>query len=752
LTQARVDPRVTQFKRMAAVVTHEQLLHHLEKEELAGKEPLWRRGRARKELDAAAAAVEARAAADVERLLAAYAEVIAELEAALDRLRAVASSRLRGKVDDERQRLTRARASLTEAGAAVPGFDFAVIGKAVQDADRELWSFGGPLVLELNQHLQTSAVGRELQAALAANQEERRVARLHVQDVGKREGSPEALMASISAYRLMAEGLDLVTSALGKQASAPAPPSKASKVGAENTVRVVPPQELERLEQVGGLDKVKLLLRRSLGAQLENADEAARYGVRQNSVLLYGPPGTGKTLLARAVAGEYGLRFIRVTPAAVASPYQHETARNLARVFDLARQSVPCLLFLDEVDAIGSARSGLPSAEHRELVTQLLTALEEFRGVPGLVIMGATNAIEQLDPALREGRFDTKIPVPLPDGEARREILEIHLRQRAATVAWEDLNLDEVVARTTGRSGAALQTLVSMAAEEALSQRRQIGQQQLLGAIGEREGRDRTALEKPIRWEDVVLPGDLEQRLKDILQLLQHPDVAETLGISPPAGVLLYGPPGTGKTTIAKALATEVNASFYEMSAADLLSKWVGESEERVAKLFATARDNRPSIIFIDEVDALLRRRSASSAAPWEERVVSQFLRELDGLRESTGVFLVGATNRLDIIDEAVRGRRLTPLEVPLPELAGRRALLERLFAKVPLSDEVKFDELARATDGMSGADLKRLRDEVGLKAMRRNMDAGGDTAGIQVTPADFYASLQERKTAVVPD
>lgn len=242
----------------------------------------------------------------------------------------------------------------------------------------------------------------------------------------------------------------------------------------------------------------------------------------------------------------------------------------------------------------------------------------------------------------------------------------------------------------------------------------------------------------------MVLADDTRQQLKEILNVFSHPEMARDLGVKPPAGLLLHGPPGTGKTTIAKAMASQVEASFYEQSAADLMSKWAGESEQRVAKLFVKARSNRPSIIFIDELDALLRRRSADSAWKWEERVLSQFLRELDGLRGGEGVLLVGATNRLDAIDEAIVGRRLTPIEVGLPDSIGRLQLLKLLTGDMRLAKNVNLRELVAQTEGMSGADLKALRDGAGMKALSRAADNGADRKGqVAVTMADFKASLQ---------
>lgn len=447
--------------------------------------------------------------------------------------------------------------------------------------------------------------------------------------------------------------------------------------------------------------------------------------------------------MSRALAGEYGLRYLRVTPAAIAGSLTHETTANLRRLFDLAVASTPCLLLLDEVDSLASSRDDSPGSEHREVVTQLMTSLEECRATPGLVVCAATDDVDKLDTGLREGRFDVRIRVPLPDRDARREIVELHLRKRSDSVDWDDLDVDAIVNATAGRNASALEQAVTLAAQAALAEGRRIVSSDLVAAVRQGETRSRAALEERVRWDDVVLPDDTRAQLMELVDVFVKPDLARALGIQPPRGILLHGPPGTGKTTVARAMATEIHASFYEQPAADLLSKWPGESEKRVAELFARARANRPSIIFVDEIDGLLRARVGDGANRWGERVVSQFLRELDGLTAASGVLLVGATNRPDVVDPALRERGLVPVEIGLPDAAGRLELLRHLLAATSVASDVDLRELALATEGMSGADLKRLRDLAGMKTLSRGSRGGGEPAGARITADDLTTALQ---------
>lgn len=738
-------PEVSLYKRNAAFITSHTLLHPLEKQAAISEVSTFKRKKAKESFQAQWDREEELAATQAKVLLAELGGAAETMASSLAGLAALNVPELRGKVEAEEQRARHARSSIESAIEAVSRRQFGDAGAAANEAVRELWLIGGPLVVALNQALGQAAIGKEQRQLLMANVSQRQAAKAEL-EAARARGYIDSMSVTARVHMLEAEGYRLATDILSKQIRTSVPPRARAGADSSSALRVIPPQELETFSDVGGLEDVKEQLRSTIGAILESPDQAAKYHVVHNGILFHGPSGTGKTLMSRALAGEYGLRYIRFSPAAIASAYIHEAAANLQRLFELARESTPCVLFLDEVDTIASARDDQPSADHREVVTQLMNSLEEYRAIPGLVIVAATNSIDRLDSGLREGRFDAKILIPLPDPESRQEVIRVHLERRGEAVNWPTINLKELADMTSGRNAAALEAFVSLAAQAALRSGTPIAQSDLVDAVRQREGKDRLNLDHPVTWGDVVLPDETREHVMEILNVFARPDLARSLGVRPPAGILLYGPPGTGKTTIAKAMASEVSASFYEQSAADILSKWAGESEERVAKLFSKARANRPAIIFIDEVDGLLRQRSGDSSAPWEERVVSQFLRELDGLAQSDGVLLVGATNRLDIIDAAVQGRRLTPIEVGLPDGTGRLQLLKVLCKEVSLSADVDLKSIAGGTEGMSGADLKRLRDSAGMKALNRAAAEGVQTQDVAITMADLMAALEAQR------
>ena len=495
---------------------------------------------------------------------------------------------------------------------------------------------------------------------------------------------------------------------------------------------VQPPGGLIRFADVGGMDALKQEVRDTVGLMLQHPDEAERYGIEWNGILLHGPPGVGKTFFAQAIAGEYGLNFIHVSTGDLVASLVGQSARNIDRAFETAANNQPCLLFFDEFDSVAQRRGDSPDQESRRTVNQLLTSLEQHRGERRLLVMAATNSIEHLDPAvIRAGRFDRHIRIDLPDAAARLEILRTELDDRPAA---SDLDLDELVRRTEGMTPANIERVVDAAALDVFREAARTGDRleldtpHLLKAVKSLGGQDRPTVEH-WSWDSLVLPANTKAQLQQLQAVFEDPESARRFGIDPPTGLLLAGPPGTGKTTVAKVLAAQARCSFYPVSGADVMSKWVGESEDNIRRLFERARNNRPSIVFIDEIDAVAGRRGTIET---HDSHVNQLLSEIDGLSGQLGVFVVGATNRPDQIDPAMlRGGRLSrTIVLGLPDEAGRRAILRLLTARMP-TVAVRLDEIARETKGLSPADLKALAQEAGLAAMTR-----GDRAS--VTHEDF--------------
>ena len=515
---------------------------------------------------------------------------------------------------------------------------------------------------------------------------------------------------------------------------------------------VEPPDELIDFEDVGGMETLKREVRDSVGLMLKHPDDAERYGIEWNGILLHGPPGVGKTFFARAIAGEYGLNLIHVSTGDLVSSLVGGSARNIDKAFETALQNLPCLLFFDEFDSVAQRRDNTPDQESRRTVNQLLTALEAYRDERELLVMAATNSIQHLDPAvIRPGRFDRHIRIDLPDAEARRAIFRAELDDRPAA---RDIDLEELVQRTEGMTPAAISKIVDTAALEVFRKAAETGEEleldteHLLSAIERYGGQDRPTVEH-WTWDSLILPPAIKAQLQQLQAVIEDPESATRFGVDPPTGLLLAGPPGTGKTTIAKVLAAQARCSFYPISGADVMSKWVGESESNIRRLFERARENRPSIIFIDEIDAIAGRRGEVQV---HDSHVNQLLAEIDGVAGQRGVFLIGATNRPDQLDPAMlRGGRLSrTIWLGLPDEAGRLAILRLHAARMP-TVAVRFEELARETEGLSPADLKSLCQEAALAAMARSGNgAGGEASG--VTHEDFAEALQRLREGSIAE
>jgi transitional endoplasmic reticulum ATPase len=508
-------------------------------------------------------------------------------------------------------------------------------------------------------------------------------------------------------------------------------------MGGGGSFEIEPPDELTRFEDVGGMDALKQEVRDTVGLMLQHPEDADKYGIEWNGILLHGPPGVGKTFVARAIAGEYGLNLIHVSTGDLVSSMQGGSAQNIDKAFQTALDNLPCLLFFDEFDSVAQRRDATPDQESRRTVNQLLTSLEAHREERGLLVMAATNNLEQLDPAVvRPGRFDRHIRIDLPDAGARKAIFRTELDDRPAA---KDIDLDELVRRTEGMTPASISKVVDAAALEVFREAAQSGKelqldtQHLVGAIDRLGGTDRPLVEH-WSWDSLILPDPIKAQLRQLQAIIEDPESARRFGIDPPTGLLLAGPPGTGKTTVAKVLAAQARASFYPVSGADVMSKWVGESEGNIRRLFERARANRPSIVFIDEIDAIAGRRGGLET---HDSHVNQLLAEIDGVGGQKGIFIIGATNRPDQLDPALlRGGRLSrTIMLGLPDEPGRLALLHLYTSRMP-TVAVRLEEIARDTEGMSPADLKALCQEAALAAMTRGSEG-------HVTHDDFVDAIE---------
>ncbi|HEV2791163.1 MAG TPA: AAA family ATPase [Solirubrobacterales bacterium] len=502
--------------------------------------------------------------------------------------------------------------------------------------------------------------------------------------------------------------------------------------GGSGNFNVEPPSELGDFSDVGGMDSLKEEVRNTVGLVLKHPDDAERYGIEWNGILLHGPPGVGKTFFARAIAGEYGLNLMHVSTGDLIGGIQGQSAQNIDKAFQTAAQNLPCLLFFDEFDSIAQRRDNSPDQEARRTVNQLLTSLEAYRDERRLLVMAATNNVEHLDPAvIRPGRFDRQIRIDLPDAKAREAIFRAELSDRPAAA---NIELTDLVRRTEGMTPAAIEKVVDTAALEVFREATETGQEleldtdHLLRAIERYGGQDRPLIEH-WTWDSLILDSAIKAQLQQLQAVIEDPEAAVRFGVEPPTGLLLAGPPGTGKTSVAKVLAAQANCSFYPISGADVISKWVGESERNIRRLFERARANRPSIVFIDEIDAIAGSRGQVET---HDSHVNQLLSEIDGVSGQRGVFVVGATNRPDQLDPALlRGGRLSrTIVLSLPDEAGRHALLCLMTARMPTVG-VDLESLARETDGLSPADIKGLCQEAALAAMTRTAGAEGQAPAV---------------------
>ena len=523
-------------------------------------------------------------------------------------------------------------------------------------------------------------------------------------------------------------------------------------------------------DDLGGMKDTIDALREMVELPLRHPELFQRLGVDPpKGVLLHGPPGTGKTRLARAVANESEASFFHIAGPEVMGSAYGESEKKLRELFEEAAKSAPSIIFIDEIDSIAPKRGQVSGEAEKRLVAQLLTLMDGIEPRQNLVVIAATNRPEAIDEALRRpGRFDREIVVGVPDQNGRREILGIHTRGMPLA---EGVNLDDLAKRTYGFVGADLAALTREAALEAV--RRILPKINLEDSTIPTEILDALSVDTAdfenatkrvqpsamrevmvqvpdVTWDDLGGLDAARDKLREGIELpLKHPDAFRRLGIRPAKGFLLYGPPGTGKTMLAKACARESQANFISIKSSDLLSKWYGESEQQIARLFARARQVAPTVIFIDELDSLVPARGGGMGEPQvTERVVNTILAEMDGLEELNNVVLIGATNRPNLIDPALLrpGRFDELIFVGVPDEAGRKRILSIHTSKMPLAKDVDLDSLARRAERFTGADLEDLTRRAGLTALRRGMESA------EVTMADFEAALVETRASVTDD
>ncbi|RXZ64935.1 CDC48 family AAA ATPase [Pelagerythrobacter rhizovicinus] len=521
-------------------------------------------------------------------------------------------------------------------------------------------------------------------------------------------------------------------------------------------------------DDVGGMDDTIQQLREMVELPLRYPELFTRLGVDPpKGVLLHGPPGTGKTRLAQAVANESDAQFFTINGPEIMGSGYGESEKRLREVFEEATKHAPAIVFIDEIDSIAPKRAQVAGEAEKRLVAQLLTLMDGLEARSNLVVIAATNRPDAVDEALRRpGRFDREIVIGVPDEKGRREILAIHTR---GMPLGDRVDLDELARVTHGFVGADIAALAREAAIDAvrrimpklnLDERTipaevldtlSVTREDFLSALKrvQPSAMREVMVQVPrVGWDDIGGVDDAIGTLREGIELpLKNPDAFRRLGIRPAKGFLLYGPPGTGKTLLAKAVAKEAEANFISMKSSDLLSKWYGESEQQIARMFARARAVAPCVIFIDEIDSLVPARGSGQGEPQVTgRVVNTILAEMDGLEELQSVVVIGATNRPTLVDPALLrpGRFDELVYVGTPDQKGRAQILGIHTADMPLAGDVDLAGLAAETNRFTGADLEDVVRRAGLNALRR---VGGDVE--QVSAADFAEALKDSRATV---
>ncbi|MFP4589510.1 MAG: CDC48 family AAA ATPase [Candidatus Acetothermia bacterium] len=526
-------------------------------------------------------------------------------------------------------------------------------------------------------------------------------------------------------------------------------------------------------EDIGGLDQQLKRVREMIELPLKFPQLFEQLGIDPpKGVLLHGAPGTGKTLIARAVSNESESQFFLLNGPEIMNKYYGESEARLRRMFKKAQKAAPSIVFIDEIDAICPKREEVRGDVEKRVVSQLLALMDGLKQREQVIVIGATNIPDVLDPALRRGgRFDREMAIPIPTKKDREEILQIHTRGMPLA---EEIDLTEIAEITHGFVGADIEALAREAAMGALRRglpdldpnsgtipyekilNLKVRAEDFQNAFQEVEpsATREVFVETPeVSWNDV---GGLQEEINKLRQIvewpIQHPETFEYMKLSPPSGILLYGPPGTGKTLLAKALASESEINFISVRGPELLTMYVGESEKKVREIFKKARQAAPCIVFFDEIEALASERGGGLESKATERVTSQMLNELDGLQSLEGVVVIGATNRKDLIDEALlrAGRLEVHLRIDNPDLVARKEIFQVHTRDLPL-EEIDYEELALDTKGFNGADIEYICREAALSKIEDYLENEDDRdlKEIRIGQGDLVQQIEHLKQSV---
>jgi len=501
-------------------------------------------------------------------------------------------------------------------------------------------------------------------------------------------------------------------------------------------------------DDVGGVRKQLAQIKEMVELPLRHPQLFKALGIKPpRGILLYGPPGTGKTLIARAVANETGSFFFLINGPEIMSKLAGESESNLRKAFEEAEKNSPSIIFIDELDAIAPKREKTHGEVERRIVSQLLTLMDGLKQRAHVVIMAATNRPNSIDPALRRfGRFDREVDIGIPDATGRLEIIRIHTKNMKLD---DGVDLEQIAAETHGYVGSDMASLCSEAALQQIREKMDLIDMEeetidaevldslavsmdnfrfAMGATNPSALRE-TIVEVPnVSWEDIGGLENVKRELQELVQYpVEHPEKFLKFGMTPSKGVLFYGPPGCGKTLLAKAIANECQANFISIKGPELLTMWFGESEANVRDVFDKARMAAPCVLFFDELDSIAKSRGGSGGdgGGASDRVINQILTEMDGMGAKKNVFIIGATNRPDIIDSAIlRPGRLDQLiYIPLPDEASRSSILKANLRKTPISKEVDLAYLSKVTHGFSGADLTEICQRACKLAIRESIE-----------------------------